>query len=292
MKKIVVTSSIASLAAFDASWQEKTYGDKGEYFNLILSSLRKLVLPVYTHGILYHSLGTDWNPQTYEDAVKPGLHPIAVYFASKKLSDEAVHRFAKEHPEISISTGALFRSSKYMLQRTDTRFILVLVHPHFIYGPTSRGQILDVPAEGTNNFIYSLFQSKPGTPRGILPPAQQGVPPACIHIYDVARAHVMLLSPPTSAPLSLPGEVKRVVLKSETMHWKDAVEYLAATRPELKDRLVIVPDDYEIPKGWARTSGESAERWLGIKDGDYKGWKEMLDGAVDDILRREKSLGL
>lgn len=118
------------------------------------------------------------------------------------------------------------------------------------------------------------------------------VTPIYNHVSDVARAHVLLLSPPSGSPSSQPGEVKRVVLKSGEMRWVDAVEYLSKTRPELKERLVVIPDGFEHPKGWARFSGESAERWIGIQEGDYKGWKETLDGTVDDILGREKKLGV
>ena len=74
------------------------------------------------------------------------------------------------------------------------------------------------------------------------------------------------------------------------MQWKDAVEYLAETRPELRERLLIVPENYEYPKAWVKFSGESAEKWIGFKESDYKGWKEMLDATVDDILRREKQV--
>lgn len=74
------------------------------------------------------------------------------------------------------------------------------------------------------------------------------------------------------------------------MHWKDAVEYLAETRPYLRERLFIVPENYEYPKTFVTFSGESAERWIGLKESDYKGWKEMLDETVDDILDREKQV--
>ena len=48
---------------------------------------------------------------TYEEATKPGAGAMEVYFASKKLSEEAVHRFAKEHPDIEVSTGMLYWAS-------------------------------------------------------------------------------------------------------------------------------------------------------------------------------------
>lgn len=82
-----------------------------------------------------------------------------------------------------------------------------------------------------------------------------------------------------------------MVLKSGDLRWIDALRYLTDTRPsELKDRLLVIPEGYEHPEGWARLSNESAEKWLGLKEGDYKGWKQMLDETVDDILQREQTL--
>lgn len=46
----------------------------------------------------------------YEDAIKPGTSALSAYFVSKKLSEQAVHRFAKEHPDIEVSTGTLHQA--------------------------------------------------------------------------------------------------------------------------------------------------------------------------------------
>lgn len=163
---------------------------------------------------------------------------------------------------------------------------MIVVHPSYIYGPAGRGQIIDVPADGTNSFVYELI--KPKSPaRPPLPPPQAMLTPTFVHIFDVARAHVLLLSiPPFPA-----GECKRIVLKDGFIHWKDATEYLERTRPELKHRL------YEIPEGYQTEicvsfDGSSAERVLGMKEDEYKGWQETLDDTINDILEREKRLGI
>lgn len=56
--------------------------------------------------LLNFCCAVDWNPQTYEDAIKPGAHPLSVYFTAKKLSELVVRHFAKEHPEIEVATGS------------------------------------------------------------------------------------------------------------------------------------------------------------------------------------------
>ncbi|EIM91332.1 NAD-P-binding protein [Stereum hirsutum FP-91666 SS1] len=238
VKKVIVTSSVTSLHHINESFTDKVYG------------------------------ADDWNPQTYEDAVEPGTHPYSVYYAAKTVSEQAVRKFAKEHPAIDVST----------------------VHPTYCYGPTAPSHVSDAPADSTNILIYALFQTPAGSPRSPLPPAQALISPTYIHVSDAARAHVLLISPPSECPTSCPGEVKRVVLKSGDMRWIDALEYLTKTRPELKERLFLIPENYEHPEGWARFSGESTEKWIGFKNGSYKDWKVMLDEAVDDILKREKGL--
>ena len=44
---------------------------------------------------------------TYEEASKPEATGFEVYCASKKLAEEVVWKFAKEHPDIDFATGLL-----------------------------------------------------------------------------------------------------------------------------------------------------------------------------------------
>jgi len=48
---------------------------------------------------------TDWNDTTEEEALTPGKGGFFVYSAAKALSEKAAWEFAKEHPEISLTTG-------------------------------------------------------------------------------------------------------------------------------------------------------------------------------------------
>lgn len=115
-------------------------------------------------------------------------------------------------------------------------------------------------------------------------------PPAFIHVEDAARAHVLLLTGTSSTPSLPAGQVKRVVLYDGLMKWHEAVRYLEETRPEIRERLFVVPEGYEGGEGCARSDGSSSERWVGMKKEDYKGWKETLDATVDCILKRELEL--
>lgn len=73
--------------------------------------------------------------------------------------------------------------------------------------------------------------------------------------------------------------------------WKDAVEYLCKTRPELKDRLFVTPEETAGGEAlkWYRLDGSSAEKIIGMKE--YIGWEKIVDETIDDILKREKKLG-
>ncbi|EIM84921.1 NAD-P-binding protein [Stereum hirsutum FP-91666 SS1] len=238
VKKIVVTSSTSTLSHPNDVWISRFYGDQ------------------------------DWNPLTYEDATKPGANPMHVYAVSKKVAEEAVRKFAKEHPDVDIAT----------------------VHPALIIGPTGPSQVLPTgqAADGSNTAIYMLLQ---GSRQPLPEPKSLMFPPVFINVEDTARAHVLLLTGTSSTPSLPAGQVKRVVLYDGLMKWHEAVRYLEETRPAIRERLFVVPEGYEGDEGCARSDGTSSERWVGMKKEDYKGWKETLDATVDCILKRESELG-
>ncbi|KAH9980121.1 NAD-P-binding protein [Lactifluus volemus] len=75
VKKLVITSSMASLVALD------------DFFNKDFTINEKC-----------------YNPQTAEDALAPGASGFLVYSISKGLADRAVHDFNRAHPELDITT--------------------------------------------------------------------------------------------------------------------------------------------------------------------------------------------
>ncbi|TFY81094.1 hypothetical protein EWM64_g2911 [Hericium alpestre] len=200
----------------------------------------------------------DWNTQTLEEALQPDYPPFLVYGASKKLAEEALWNYAKEHPELDVAT----------------------IHPSFLYGLAGRGQVIDVPADGTNGFIYALISGAKGRPL-----APQTMPPGYTHVADAAAAHVLALKASKS------DKPKRIVSVGGYFTWKEAVEYLYGTRPALRDRLPIILQGYEASvEGWNRYDVSSSERIIGFSK--FKDWKTTLDETIDDILSREKRLGV
>ncbi|THH15862.1 hypothetical protein EW146_g4680 [Bondarzewia mesenterica] len=229
VKKIVLTSSIVTLAHPNDFWTDKTVGEN------------------------------DWNPQTYEEAIKPGVPSFEVYGASKKLAEVVVWNFAKKHPEIDVAT----------------------VHPPFLYGPSGRGQVIDTPSNGTNDLVYNLISGPKGRPV----PDQFPNVPAFINVADAARAHVAALK---TSPSDKP---KRIIAIGGEFTWREAVEYLMKARPDLRERLPDI-NSPDTEKGLKTISFDtsSAKRLVGLDK--YIGWQETVEATLDDSIKREKELGI
>ncbi|KAI0064957.1 NAD-P-binding protein [Artomyces pyxidatus] len=229
VKKVVVASSIVSLANPDQLWAEgATYGDE------------------------------DYSTLSFEGLMKPDVTMFEIYCASKSLSERALWRFAVDHPDLDITT----------------------VHSPLLIGPAGRGQALESPASGTNRQIYQLICG----PRGRPLPEQGAMLPYFLNVVDCARAHVLALNTQPSR------QPKRVILNSGCFTWKQAVEHLRRVRPRLSDRLPTIRGDEPAPRSCASIDSSSAVRLLGWAE--YIGWQETLEQTVDDLLVREREMGL
>ncbi|TFY72044.1 hypothetical protein EVG20_g955 [Dentipellis fragilis] len=196
---------------------------------------------------------TSWNPLKREDALKPDASLIEYYSVSKKLAEEEVWKFAKEHPEVDVTT----------------------ILPTYVYGPLSPHQVDRTTAflKSTNSLILFMFNEK--RPFSELAKMLDFIVPGFIHIEDVATAHVRALEiPPSAMP-------KRIIASSGHMDLKDAIEHLAKVRPQLRDTL---PDVSTAARRdpHLRFDGSTMQTVLGMRD--LKGWQETLENAVDDIL--------
>jgi nucleoside-diphosphate-sugar epimerase len=202
-----------------------------------------------------------YNPQAAEEALQPGAPGFLVYSISKGLADAAVRGFKSSHPDLDLTT----------------------IHPSYVFGPLGSGQVYNSPATGTNAYVYQLIAGEPGRAVSGYDPAV-GVPPLNVDVRDVARAHVLALKVPPS------DAVKRFILSSSTFTWKEAAEFLAQARPELKSRLpVITGREPPAPRG-ARVDTSATETILGLKS--CVKWQDTVLDAIDDMLRVEKELSV
>ncbi|KAI0043318.1 NAD-P-binding protein [Auriscalpium vulgare] len=202
------------------------------------------------------TIGIDENPNwTLEDALKPGTPAPAIYSMSKYLADSAMIEFGKAHPEVQVS----------------------IIHPPWTYGPYGHGQVIKSFQVGTNHRINALING----PKGRLLPKQGFNPPQFCHVADAARAHVLALEAPPS-----PTGPRRVIAVAGAFTWRQAVAHLAKARPELKDRLPVIPDEPD-EFAFAKFDVSSAAE-IGLTE--YIGWEMTVEDTVDDILKREAEL--
>ena len=205
---------------------------------------------------------TAYNPQTAEEALRPGTSILDVYCISKGLADAAVRDFKSTHPDLDLTT----------------------IHPSFIYGPLGSGQVYSSPGTGTNALIYGLISGAPGRPIGGYDPVND-FPPLNVDVRDVARAHVLALK--VSRNRDTP---KRFIVSPYTFTWKEAVELLAQARPELKDRLPVVTGKERAVLPRSRFDTSATETILGLKS--YVKWQDTVLDTIDDLLRVEKELAV
>ena len=99
---------------------------------------------------------------------------------------------------------------------------------------------------------------------------------------DVARAHVLALKVPPS------DELKRFIVSTSTFTWKEAIEFIAKARPDLKGRLPVITGNEPPVPPFAALDTSATENILGLKT--YVKWQDTVLDTIDDLLRVEKEL--
>jgi nucleoside-diphosphate-sugar epimerase len=202
-----------------------------------------------------------YNPQTVEDALKPGAPSFLVYSVAKTLTDVAVRDLKRAHPDLDLTT----------------------LHPSYVCGPLGTGQVYHSPAMATNKYVYELIAGAPGRPVPEYDPAVR-FPPLTVDVRDVARAHVLALKVPPSDSL------KRFIVHSSTFAWKEAIELLGEARPELKGCLPVITGSEPAVPPFATVDTSTTEAILGLRN--YVKWQDTVLDTVDDLLRVEKELAV
>jgi nucleoside-diphosphate-sugar epimerase len=221
IKRIVVTSSF--VAVFDmglgAAWRDYTY------------------------------TANDWNPATYEQAVKGDKPGMWVYCASKVLAEKAVFEYAKKHPELQITT----------------------MNPTMIFGPPEQTVSSTKSLNTSADMIYQLISSD----NKELPP--QGLP-LFVDVRDVAQAHVLALKHD-----SVIG--KRVLLSGGPYTLYDTVKLIAEKYPELKSRLPSLDNTQPETRTISGVDTSTAENDLGLS---FISYDKCLFETIDALLEKEK----
>jgi nucleoside-diphosphate-sugar epimerase len=156
------------------------------------------------------------------------------------------------------------------------------IHPSYVYGPVGTGQVYNAPATGTNQLIYGLIAGAPDRPVNGYDPTLRA-PPLHVDVRDVARAHVLALKVPPSA-----DEPKRFIVSSSRFTWKEAIEFIAQAKPELKGRLPVITGKEPPVPPFAILDTSATENILGLRN--YVEWQDTVLDTIDDLLQIEKEL--
>ncbi|KAJ7274200.1 hypothetical protein C8J57DRAFT_1178328 [Mycena rebaudengoi] len=196
----------------------------------------------------------DWVAGTREEAI--GGNTFVVYITEKKLGEQAVLEFAKNHPDMDVT----------------------IFCPPWIFGPLAPGfeHILPEPdyvSFSTNGFIYQLLRADN---------VNYHYSPGVLDVRDVARVHIAALNPVTA------DHPRRVPIVSPyPADFRDAIKYISEERPELRGRLA---DPSKVPI-WPSYKLDvdltPVDKAFGIKLNSYKTWKETILDAVDRFIEME-----
>ncbi|KAI0314287.1 hypothetical protein OF83DRAFT_461726 [Amylostereum chailletii] len=196
----------------------------------------------------------DWNPGTIEEAFN-SKDPGFVYSVAKTAAEKEAWKFADEKGDVDVTT----------------------LNPPFLWGPFASSFPHPAPnssALSTNYYIFQLLDKEHGAyPRW----------PGWADVRDVAQAHVLALE--TDTLPSVPH--KRILISGEWLDYAKVGRYIAAQRPEVKDRIVDPEKAPTLVAGW-RVDMTRSKELFGLGREDLRTWKVTLLETVDVALRLEK----
>lgn len=195
----------------------------------------------------------DFSDVTEEEVIKLADNAPFVYSASKGLSERAVWDFAKDHPEIDITT----------------------ILPPFLYGPLAPGFEVakgDINSLSTDGFVLSLLHGAGGRDMPQLINSQ------FIDVREAALIHVLALK---AKPESEVGR-KRLIISGGSFNWPEVVEYLATARPQIASRLPNPATGNRQARDVTLDTSRTKEV-LGFDN--YRDWKTTITDTVDSLLK-------
>ena len=157
----------------------------------------------------------------------------------------------------------------HYLPATPQYFIVL---PTFIFGPYPETYPRPITKErlGTNHRVYGMMKG-PTLP----------MPPFVVDVRDVAKSHVLALDLPRN-----PGAIeRRYLVNGGTITWREAIDHLKITHPELNTPPSSAYPDLPGPPSIIDTSNTIAE----LKFGQFIDVKQTIDDAVVALQEVEKT---
>ncbi|PWN41849.1 NAD(P)-binding protein [Ceraceosorus guamensis] len=206
----------------------------------------------------YTYTAEDWNPSTFDDAVKMGGAGAFSYSVSKKLAEQALYDF---------------------VQKEKPNFTAAAFNPPMIYGATLQPGVNASNLNTSSKTVYGLISGAEAMPENRLP--------LFCNAQDVAQAHVAYFAIPS------PPKTRRYLLSGpEPYTWELAVGQIAEDHPELKSRLpkgwesVAITDPSQLEGKYATLDTSLAQKELGI---EFKNWSTTLKETLTSLLSLEES---
>ncbi|CAE6470303.1 unnamed protein product [Rhizoctonia solani] len=221
IKRVIITSSFAALA-----------------------SVANSPTHVYTEN--------DWNPVTYEFAVK---NPQVAYFASKALAEKAAWEF---------------------IEHEKPGFDLVTICPTMVYGPVLQ-EVTSLDSINASSLqFYQVFngQNNELKPFGVW---------LWVDVRDVAIAHVSALEKPEAGG-------RRFLLAEGNFNIGQVAEYIWTHYPERAEAKGIprsTPTSGYPPEGVYTADTDASKSILGI---EYIKFEDMLKDQLAQFVVLEKKL--
>lgn len=104
----------------------------------------------------------------------------------------------------------------------------------------------------------------------------------------MARAHVAALTSPSESEV---GRKRLLIASPHNLNYKEAVQFIAEKRPELRDRLVNAEKAPKFPLDRIPLDLERVRAVTGVTVGSYVSWQDTILDTVDNLLKLEKSWG-
>jgi nucleoside-diphosphate-sugar epimerase len=168
-----------------------------------------------------------------------------------------------QFPDGEMGHGMKYSASKILAHQATGAFLksrtlnfdLITFHPTFVLGP-SLVQTSAQEISGINAWLWNSLQSE-----------KPLFPALCVHVQDVAEAHIRALSMPLSSGTAL-------LLSGRPFTWTDVVGYVKDNFKEIDVKLKPPFED----QPWVDTS--QADNTLAIK------WRSMED-IVGSVLKQQ-----
>jgi nucleoside-diphosphate-sugar epimerase len=146
------------------------------------------------------------------------------------------------------------------------------VLPGFIFGPYAETYPHPITKDtiGTNGMIYGIMKGPTYQP-----------PPYIADVRDVAKAHVLALGLPRN-----PGALeRRYIINGGNLIWREAIDHLKVTHPELKTPSSSEYPDMPGPGSILDTSDTIAD----LKFGKFIDTRKTVDDTVVALQEVERS---